>query len=194
MMSSFPNKKIEGTLHTFEHLKPMLVQVPLNAQKTMSIDMSVTFGCHCFTEEFDPAQHRPDYRYSYKGELRAFNRQRYECSLQLPQLINAMLSGMIYRADESYTYAAHIALDSLAGPRAYSIFFSLKKNTAATQPALAMFVKSAYLKPLVSRPNAQKWRFASLAGQISGAFAPPQKKPKPGAQKKKAPQGLFSAN
>lgn len=193
-MSNFPSKKFEGTLYTFEHLDPLEMTLPLNAEGTTLIDMYVTFGCHCFTEEFNISQHQDHHRYTYKGELRAFDARRYECSLQLPQLMTAMQKGTIYNADESYTYAAHITLESMTGPQTYSIFFSLQKDQSAPVPALRMFVKSAYLKPLVARTNAQSWRFVSLAGQISGAFPPKEKKPKPAKKKKKAPKGLVSAS
>lgn len=193
-MSNFPHKQFEGTLYKFDHLNPMQMKLPLNAEGTNTIDLHVTFGCHCFTEEFDPAQHRPDHRYTYKGELRAFDTLRYRCSLQLQQVMQAMQKGTIYNADESYTYAAHITLASLAGPQTYSVFFSLQKDRSIQTPALRMFVKSAYLKPLVAKAGAQSWRFVSLAGQISGAFPPKEKKPKPTKKKKKAPQGLVSAS
>jgi len=193
-MSKFPHKQFEGTLYKFDHLDPMQVKLPLNAEGTNTIDLHITFGCHCFTEEFDADQHRPDHRYTYKGELRAFNTLRYECSLQLPQVMQAMQKGTIYNADESYTYAAHITLESAAGPQTYSVFFSLQKDKGVQTPALRMFVKSAYLKPLVAKAGAQSWRFVSLAGQISGAFAPKEKKSKPAKKKKKAPQGLVSAS
>jgi hypothetical protein len=109
-------------------------------------------------------------------------------------LMQAMLKGTIYNAHESYTYAAHITLESNKGPQSYSIFFNLEKDKRAQEPAVRMFVKSAYLKPLVAKPNAQNWRFASLAGQIAEAFPPRIKKPKPMKKKKKAPQGLISVS
>lgn len=193
-MSNFPHKQFEGTLYKFDHLDPMQMKLPLNAEGTNTIDLHVTFGCHCFTEEFDPAQHRPDHRYTHKGELRAFDTLRYECSLQLHHVMQAMQKGTIYNADESYTYAAHITVPALAGPQTYSVFFSLQKDKSVQTPALRMFVKSAYLKPLVAKAGAQSWRFVSLAGQISGAFPPKEKKPKPAKKKKKAPQGLVSAS
>lgn len=193
-MSKFPQKQFEGTLYKFDHLDPMQVKLPLNADGTSTVDLHITFGCHCFTEAFDVGVHRPDHRYTYKGELRAFDPLRYECSLQLPQVMQAMQKGTIYKADESYTYAAHITLDSAAGPQTYSVFFSLQKDQSVQTPALGMFVKSAYLKPLVAKAGAQSWRFVSLAGQISGAFPPKEKKPKPAKKKKKAPQGLLSAS
>ncbi len=193
-MSNFPNKQFQGQLYTFGHLQPVQIKVPLNAQGGLAIDMHVTFGCHCFTEEFDAAVHRPHHRYTYKGELRAFDTLRYTCSLQLPQLMQAMLQGTIYNAEESYTYAARVTLESFQGPQSYSIFFNLKKDKQVSTPAICMFVKSAYLKPLVAKTNAKNWRFTSLAGQIAEVFPPREKKPRPTKKKKKAPQGLVSAS
>ncbi len=186
-MSKFPNKQFEGTLYEFGHLEPMQMKLPLNSEGTKTIDLHVTFGCHCFTEEFDAAQHRQDQRYTWKGELRAFDTLRYQCSLQLSQIMAVMQKGTIYKADESYTYAAHITLEAIAGPQTYSVFFNLQKDRSVQRPALRMFVKSAYLKPLVAKAGAQSWRFISLAGQLSGAFPPKDKKPKPTKKKKKAP-------
>jgi hypothetical protein len=191
-MSNFPNKQFEGIVYTFEHLQPAQLTVLLNADGSATVPMQVTFGSHCFTEDFDNEKHRPDHRYTYKGELRAFDTARYECSLHLPKVLQSLVKGTIYNAHESYTYAAHIALESMNGPQSYSVFFSLEKDRRAELPALRMFIKSAYLKPLVAKPNAQNWRFASLAGQISGVFGPRPKKAKP--EKKKAPQGLVSAS
>ena len=191
-MSRFPHKQFQGTIYKFDHLDSLRMGLPLNGPGTNIISMVVTFGCHCFTEEFDGSLHSPDYRYTYNKELRAFDLQRYECSLQLPSVIQAMLRGTIYNADESYTYAAHINLGAGVGSQVYSVFFSLERDKSVEAPALRMFVKSAYLKPLVAKKNAQNWRFMSLAGQISGAFPPKAKKPKP--EKKKAPQGLIPAS
>lgn len=191
-MTDFASKQFEGTLYTFNHLKPTQLKVPLNKDGTLAINMHVTFGCHCFTEGFDETIHREDHRYTHGDEIRAFNTLRYQCSLQLPQLVQSMLKGRIYRADNSYTYAAQISLISGTSKQDYSIFFNLEKDKHAKSAAVRMFVKSAYLKPLVAMPNAQSWRFVSLAGNIADVFPPKQKKTKP--PKKKAPKGLISTS
>lgn len=184
-VSDFPHKKFNGINYDFGHLSPINLQVPLSSPPTSYVDLRITFGCHCFTEEFAYGRHWEQHRYTYKNELRAFDLTRHECSLQLPEVMQSMMKGRVYNADESYTYAAHIAIPSVAGQQSYSIFFSLEKDFAVPGPALRMFVKSAYLKPFVAKTNAQGWRFVSLAGQISGAFLPKEKKQRP--QKKKAP-------
>jgi hypothetical protein len=188
-VSDFPQKHFEGNLYDFGHLAPRTLQIPI-ADPPGHIDLYVTFGWHCFTEGFDPLVHQDHHRYrdTVKGvtETRAFDLARHECSLQLPTVVQSMLRGRIYHSQESYTYVAHIELATAAGlQQPYSVFFSLEKDALSATPAVRMYVKSAYLKPLVAKPNAQTWRFVQLAGEISGAFQPKAKKAKP--QKKKAP-------
>lgn len=69
-MSNFPHKQFEGTLYQFGHLDPMQVKLPLNSEGVNTIDLHVTFGCHCFTAEFDALQHRPDHRYTYRVSVK----------------------------------------------------------------------------------------------------------------------------
>ena len=130
--------------------------------------------------------HQDHHRYMFRGELRAFDVLRYECSLQLPAIINAIFKGRIHLADGSYTYVAHITLTRIPSSQAYSVFFSLEKDHSKAGHALKMYVKSAYLKPLVTKSNAQTWRFISLAGEVSGAF---EKKKK--HQPKKRPRRVL---
>lgn len=172
-MSDFANKTFEGQVYTFPHLAQMTLPVDLVVQKEpISIPVRVTFGCHCFTEEFDPEKHGGHHRYTHLGEERAFDVERYQCSLQLPQVMNAMLGGTIYRADRSYTYVAQIVLPPITGLQPYSIFFSLEKTRKSPAPAAEMFVKSAYLSPLKHSPNAQSWRFKALVGEKAEVFPP----------------------
>lgn len=185
-MNKFPQKHFNGTLYTLAHLNPMQVKVPLDIKANTVIDLHITFGCHCFTETFVPTIHAEHHRYTYKGELRAFSQLRYECSLHLPRVMQSLIKGTIYNANDSYTYVAHIKLHAAGKPQNYSVFFSLKNVDAAVRPALSMFVKSAYLRPCAAKPNAQSWRFASLAGQITGMFPTKPKHPRP-QKKKKAP-------
>lgn len=153
----------------------MQLQVPVKTELISHVPVSVAFGCHCFTEEFKPETHRDHHRYVHNGELRAFDLERFQCSLQLPEVINGMIGGRVYRADRSYTYVAQLTLPPQTGQQGYSIFFSLEKDGRASVPAVRMFIKSAYLKPLASKENAQSWRFVALVGQVSGAYLPPNK-------------------
>lgn len=170
-VSDFPHKHFEGETYTFGHLAKTTLSVDLVVSaQPLQIPVHVTYGCHCFTEEFVEGKHGPHHRYSHLQEVRAFNVERYECSLQLPQAMVKMLDGKIYRADRSYTYVTQIALPPDTGAQAYSIFFSLEKKRQSASPAVELYVKSAYLSPLKHHPNAQSWRFKALVGKTAGVF------------------------
>jgi hypothetical protein len=110
--------------------------------------------------------------------------ERFHCSLQLPQVVNSMLGGRVYHADKSLTYVAQITLPPGENPQSYSVFFSLEKDHRAAVPAVPavkMYVKSAYLRTLASKSQAQSWRFAALVGVIAEIY--PKKVKSPGKTK-----------
>jgi len=183
VVSYFHPKDFEDTQYTFDHLAPFVAAVPLDAAGKNSVEVKVLFSCHCFTEAFDTEVHQEHHRYRFQGELRAFDVLRYECSLQLPAVIQALFKGRIHRGDGSLTYVAYITLSNILGAQPYSVFFSLEKETANPGNVLSMRIKSAYLKPLVAKSNAQTWRFVSLAGEVAGIF----EKTKKTRPRKKAP-------
>ncbi len=172
-MSTFPNKKFRGHVYSFEHLEHTSIEILFN-NGAIKVKIFVTFGSHCFTEEFKPDTHNQEYVYRHNGELRAFDIVRYECSKKLPNIINNMANGTVYKSDKSYTYVSHIQIASLLGEQAYSIFFSLKKrntiNSELSEIHLDMYIKSAYPCSLKSKKNAQNWRFKGLVRQVVGAF------------------------
>jgi hypothetical protein len=176
-VTQFPAKEFMGKVYTFDHLRPSTVKVPLQSEICPELAVSIGFGSHCFTEAFDHALHKDHHRYTHKGELRAFDLKRFEYSLQLPSAITQLLSGKIYNANRSYTFVAQISLPGSMGRENYSVFFSLERNKKISEPALLMFIKSAYMKGLAAPKHAQSWRFAALAGQIAGVY--PTKRPKP---------------
>ncbi|MGF6766252.1 hypothetical protein P3T24_006598 [Paraburkholderia sp. GAS33] len=186
-MSNFAAKQFRGLQYTFGHLQPLVLQPLLTPTggDPVIVPVDVQFGCHCFTEEFKDALHQDEHRYSHLGELRAFDVIRYECSLQLPAIVNAMLGGMIYWCKESYTYVTRVTLPDTDGvAQDYSLFFSLTKNSDSVHPALNMFVKSAYLRGLAAPPASDGWRFRSLIGLVSGVYEPPKPKERPKKKKK----------
>lgn len=176
-VTQFSAKEFMGQVYTFDHLKPYTVNVPLQSTMCPELPVSIRFGSHCFTEAFDHALHKDHHRYTHQGELRAFDLTRFECSLRLPAAITQLLAGKIYNANRSYTYVAQISLPDPLGRENYSIFFSLERNKKVPEPALLMFIKSAYIKGLAAPKHAQSWRFSALAGQIAGVY--PKKRPQP---------------
>ena len=170
-MSNFPKKSFLGITYDFGHLKPINQQLAINAAKTVIINLNIKFGCHCFTEGFKYDKHSDHHRYVYQGELRAFDQTRYECSFQLPQVIQSMLTGRVFNAQNSFTYMALLKPPNLANSfQSYSVFFDLKKHSLREELGVKMFVKSAYLRNYAAKANAQSWRFVSLAGKIAGVI------------------------
>lgn len=168
-MSDFSHKQFQGQLYTFEHLKPIILGLDLVINRVdQTIRIFVTFGCHCFTEEFDSSKHREEHVYRYLRELRAFDPLRYQCSKHLPTVMQTLLNGLIYRSDKSYTYVSQIVIDSPNGPKPYSIFFSLERMGSDNAVDLKLYVKSAYISPLKSGKNAQRWRFKGLVCDVLG--------------------------
>jgi hypothetical protein len=186
-MSNFAAKQFRGRPYTFEHLQPLVLQPTLTPTgcEPVVVSVDVQFGCHCFTEEFKGALHQDEHRYAHNGELRAFDVIRYECSLQLPTIVNAMLGGLIYWCQESYTYVTKVKLsDAGGGEQDYSLFFSLTRNADSVLPAVNMFVKSAYLRDLAAPAGGRRWRFGALIGLVSGVYEPQQPKARPKKKKK----------
>lgn len=174
-MTQFASKQFEGQIYTFDHLQPISIQLQLKVQgqsEPHQLTIDLTFGCHCFTEAFETGIHGDHHRYTHDGELRAFDTLRYECSLQLPQVMNGITSGLIYKSDQNYTYVARITLKSKGQDADYSVFFSLNRPAnEQVEPAsrLLMYVKSAYVAPLKARgKSARNWRFKGLVCDIAG--------------------------
>lgn len=178
-MTNFPKKTFNGTTYEFTHLAPVVLHVPVNTGQIAEVTVHVTFGCHCFTESFNPDVHQDHHRYTHLNELRAFDVERFQCSLQLPQVVSSMLGGRVYHADESFTYVAQITLPPGANQQSYSIFFSLRKDHRATAPTVKMYIKSAYLRNLASKSQAQSWRFAALVGTVAEVYPKKTKPSKP---------------
>lgn len=60
---------VEGTSYGFGHLTPMATSVvlPVSGQMNVTVPIQVSFGCHCFTEEFKDALHQDTTGTSTRG-------------------------------------------------------------------------------------------------------------------------------
>jgi len=178
----FPNKNFEGETYSFSHLKPISMKLLLGEEE---VSVRVNFGCHCFTEDFDPLKHKEHHRYTYRNEVRAFNLIRYNLSLNLPSMIRSELpTGTIRKSEDNYTYLTHLKLeyDGIVYS-SYPIFFSIEKDRK-TSKGVVIFIKSAYPKEgMKFAVNAMRWRFKSLVAEFSGLQVP-KKKSKPKKQER----------
>jgi hypothetical protein len=184
-VSDFPAKQFLGQRYEFAHLQPfeIALQLGLDDGTLHQLAVQISFSTHCFTEAFDPVKHQDHHRYNYRQELRAFDLQRYSCSLSLPSIIQNLPRCKVYRASNSnYTYVAQLQLEGVAQP--YSLFFQFKPQVSSARGVLKMYVQSAYLSPLKTAKNAQSWRFIALAGSMAGVYGERKCKQRP---KKKTP-------
>lgn len=174
-MTKFAHKAFDGHIYTFDHLHTRELTIELKPPAgPVEAKVQVLFGCHCFTEAFDDTKHGDHHRYTHRDEVRAFDLQRYACSLQLPALVDAMTQGKVYQSAQSYTYVTQIQLPQASGHSSYSLFFSLEKKSDSTveAPSATMFIKSAYMRDLAAPKNAPSWRYSALVGFNTGVYVP----------------------
>ncbi len=165
-MTTFKSITIQGVTYDFAHLGPMTIDVTVSKgkpdEKTFSV--LVNFGCHCFTEEHDPAIHTPDYRYEHEKELRAFCPNRYARSQGLRDIITGIGNRPVFiTLQNNYMLVEMITDAGVSVP--YTIFFSMEKGKKRTADVV-MTVVSAYDKPGLA-DKAPKVGFATLVAKTA---------------------------
>ncbi|MGL4489256.1 MAG: hypothetical protein ACRCU5_07420 [Rhizobiaceae bacterium] len=126
------------------HLEPFEFSIlPLGLDELATI--SVRFHDHCFSETYDQTRHPSFIRtnQSASGELRAFDRARYELSKLLPEIVIQMDGQKIASTREGNMVKA-----TLQNGQTYPVFFTLRR---AGKRRVELFVVSAYIW---SRPTA----------------------------------------
>lgn len=163
-MTSFKSITIQGVTYDFSHLVPLTIDVTVAKGKKdeRTFKVLVNFGCHCFTEEHDPARHTPDYRYHHDGELRAFCHARYARSQALPGVIQGAARRPVFITRQNNYMMIEMITD--AGVKVpYTIFFSVERGKKGVADVV-MTVVSAYDKPgLVDK--ASKIGFGTLVAK-----------------------------
>jgi hypothetical protein len=161
-ISSFPAKRFRGEVYRLGHLASFEFSLALDAQASVSVALQVQFSAHCFTERFDAAVHQTEHRYTHLGELRAFNLERYQLSLLLPDLIRSMGQRKVnFTKESNYLLVERVDLQGVR--QQYVVFFDLKKAKGGR--ALRMFVQSAYVKAALPQ-SLDTIRFRILAAAI----------------------------
>jgi hypothetical protein len=141
---SWGKKQIDGVIYDLTHLDPFLMPVTPKTDNAPTYKVRVSFGCHPFTRELTPGD-KPDLRFRAGNELRCFCTERYELSLELPDMIRYAANGGRVYFSERETF---LVIENT--PRAnapYVAFFNAEKATRCDGYDVAMFVTSAYVKP-----------------------------------------------
>jgi hypothetical protein len=128
---------VDGVSYDLAHLEPFEFQVVPKGW-TDPATVSVRFHDHCFTETFDPARHTKPIqtKQASKHEWRAFDADRYNRSLTLPQIVRSLATRRIASTRESNL----VFIETGTGDR-YVVFFTLRGARRRAE----LFVVSAYV-------------------------------------------------
>lgn len=141
-MPYFPPCTIDGEAIDLAHLEPFAARFEIrNLGRSLTID--VKFSNHCFTTAFDPAVHQRSYVVMDGRRERAFDRERFELSRRLPDMIRSLPDGPVWltASDRNYAYVARLADED---GRSYPMFFHLKRLRDEAPRNLSLVVESAY--------------------------------------------------
>jgi hypothetical protein len=137
---------INAEMFDLSHLHPfsfILKLEPHGSYDEMVFKINVNFGLHCFTDaltENSLASHR----YAEKHETRAFSKERYSLSKQLPEMIGSLDQRRCYEAKHNnYMTFEVIKPDGILAQ--YQVYFKVTLSGKAPGE-LTLFVQSAYAK------------------------------------------------
>jgi hypothetical protein len=125
--------------------------------------IGVEFTCHCFTETLTKS-HAPDFRYFQDGGTRAFSVERHSLSLLLPNLVTTLGNRSVYHSEQGNFFFLR-DVNAPQGAFPYLVFFDIFRSTR-TEIDVRMLVRSAYLKPNMSR-FAAPVKFTNLVSAIA---------------------------
>jgi hypothetical protein len=141
---SWGTKTIAGVVYGLTHLDPFVFDVTPKAAGAPTYRVLVSFGCHCFARELTPADSIEHYVPDGKTG-RCFCPIRTAHSQHLPRIICGASNGLAFFSKDTNMLLVE-KLAGLGGP--YAVFFNVKPSSK-TSIDVAMFVASAYEKPLL---------------------------------------------
>lgn len=107
----------------------------------------VQFTTHCFSDRYDPARHPENVVVvDERGERRCFDRDRYDLSKGLADLIRGLPGMRVHQTPES-----NFAIITTRDGREYRVFFNVRK---LGKKKLRLYVESAYA------PDAERFKVA----------------------------------
>lgn len=144
-----PHESRDGKVYPLYHLNPDSVQIELPAHKNdpaLSVMVRIGYAMHTFTCDVTLAGPNPEL-YADEREQRAFDVDRYQLSLRLPQIIRELCENkrkcfFAPRRDNFIT----VHLDGMPEGFEYRVFFDLRKGEDSNE--VVLIVQSAYLAEL----------------------------------------------
>lgn len=143
--SFFPPLVVGGQPIDLTHLEPFQFVMNTAARPGGAI-VDVRFSNHCFSDTYDAKRHPEPVDVWDRGQRRAFDRERYDLSLGLRPVIEALPAASVF-----YTPESNFVRIVPPGEEAeYRIYFNVKRGGGPVAADVSLFIESAY------RPDGRK--------------------------------------
>lgn len=145
-----------------EHLAPF--SFTFDTPIRQGVHCYVQFSTHCFSDKYDPDRHPENVVVvDERGQLRCFDRDRYELSKGLEALIRSLTGTKVYQTPES-----NFAIITMQDGREYRVFFNVRREG---KKKAKLYVESAYPPDaerfqVVPATAFQKVRFVALIDKV----------------------------
>ncbi len=154
-VQAWANFKTDEYVYDLSHLNACCITY---TGKKETYIVYVTYSHHCFAKDVEG--YNDDLPYPYPKDQRNFHNLRFQLSLNLPEIIEGLLTAYTYYGGgESYAVCEGISQNGKAYH--YLVAFSVFKS----QKKLRMHITSAY--PLDKRPKVKKVKFETILNNLS---------------------------
>jgi hypothetical protein len=158
----FPTLLVAGSPVNFNHLHPFQFLV-MTQTRPGGATIDVRFSNHCFSEVYNAATHvGPIVDVWDRGRRRVFSQHRYDLSLGLRDIVEALPTSTIFLTPEANFVRVVPAGDNNISE--YRVYFHAKSGRDASD--VSLFIESAYSpdfsKQVLNPAQMTKVRFAVL--------------------------------
>lgn len=160
--SFFPTLLVAGAPVNFDHLEPFQFLFATEARPD-GATIDIRFSNHCFSEAYNATIHVGSIVDVWdRGQRRVFSQQRYDLSLGLKNIIEALPTSPIFLTPEANF--VRIVIEGAEGIGEYRVYFSAKHGRGTSD--ISLFIESAYppdfSKQVLKPSQMTKVRFAVL--------------------------------
>ena len=160
--SFFPTLLVAGEPVNFDHLEPFQFLAVTEARPG-GATIDVRFSNHCFSEAYNAAHHiAPIVDVWDRGQRRVFSQQRYDLSLGLRDIIEALPTSPVFLTPEANF--VRIITEDANGISEYRVYFNAKHGRGTSD--VSLFIESAYppdfSKHVLKPSHMTKVRFSVL--------------------------------
>jgi len=146
--SVWDGDRIDAARIEVPHLAPHVMTFDIGAAgKPDAVRVLVRYSCHCWSSGWDDGLPSAEFRIMDGNRERAFDRARFDASLQLPALIGALPEIQVYVTRSERNYGCYRAARLDGTREAYTAYFTVRPRKGrfdGVRHALLLQVESAY--------------------------------------------------